>query len=828
MAVPQKYQRLKYWLTNTNRYFLRFGNETKEGALIRYLANPSIGIESPTGERWDGGIDSHNVNNIIGWAIDPTDDNFSPTVAIWVNGVIVARIVCDIVRVDIADRFNITTWNKYGFNYSVPAEYNNPSNIIRVTLYDRTDDLQYSPTQLAPLTTTTTTALPVGFYNRVLVLGNSITHNRWSGKDWGMDASSPANDWYHIYSGYLHAQNPSVIVKELGDFPEMAYGIVEGPHWENYYYRMNDESLDIARGGLSRYAPVAAFKPDLIVWRLGENITIYQDLVFHMKAFIDTLKAQNLNCTVVLATPMWNKPEVAAALQAIATERNYNIALLNGITGSTSGEAGHPNNAAMLESAVRIWAVTPKLTTTTTTVTTTAVTTVIPSDYLAYSNDNTLPSLVSFETSDTQLKFHGGLGGIISYARQKNKARNMVNTPLIGGEEDGGRSIQWSWYCSPYGDYTANGQTAYAATGGTGANPVQGSSIWPNLDPGIVYKRRIVSTVDRGDVYCQQVRGMLWYFNNVPGHILMNQELWWKNSRTLEWRMEVIVEERNPATIPEQRTYRGFAQESPCVYGIGDLYRRIGIVNGQTVEKTAIGGGHIDELTDDKAYGLYSADLSEGMTLFMPRCRVFASNLIHGQGGGEHDNNCSYMQSKQRISLENAGVYHNSGFIIFGSRANALSIIPTLPQPSLPFSFDFTGNRHDWDNGDCMMRRENGLLVLYIGTPNQDNNAYNTAGALSPTWSWEASTINKVNIRMAVTDNATQVNFRWFKRNISTGQLDGYNKVFNVIGDGIERNYVIDMNGVSGWSGEIWQVGLGGINGMPFGTKLILKTLQIG
>ncbi len=157
--MAQTRRRTHYWLTDTNKWFVREGNENEVQAKARYNAAPNIGIDNPQGTIVDGQVEVHNTSVIKGWAIDPNADNLTPTVSISINGEIVKRLLCTIARPDISDRYGITGFNTYGFEWTVPAGLNVANNTLRVTLNNRNEDFIGSPTVLDQLASTTT--LPI-------------------------------------------------------------------------------------------------------------------------------------------------------------------------------------------------------------------------------------------------------------------------------------------------------------------------------------------------------------------------------------------------------------------------------------------------------------------------------------------------------------------------------------------------------------------------------------------------------------------------------------------------------------------------------------------
>lgn len=232
------------------------------------------------------------------------------------------------------------------------------------------------------VTTTPPTSTTTANIERILFVGNSILHNTWEGKSWGMAASAPNKDWFHLVSAKFKALNPNADCREIGDARfKLDYGIVEGSHWEEFYWRLDDTSLDIVRGGLSRYQPLADFKSQYLFVELGDNITDNShNLKTNFQAFVDKMISGYTACKVIVLTPLITNNGTRDILMAAANERGWAIADNSTLTRSLDSQYGHPDDAYMQRIADLAWSkvsisttVTPP-TTTTTTATPTALT----------------------------------------------------------------------------------------------------------------------------------------------------------------------------------------------------------------------------------------------------------------------------------------------------------------------------------------------------------------------------------------------------------------------------------------------------------------------
>ncbi len=685
-----------------------------------------------------------------------------------------------------------------------------------------------TPTQTS---TPTQTATAVSGYNRVFIVGNSITHNTWNGKNWGMAASSADKDYYHLLTNYLKTLNPNVIVREFGDF-NLTYGIVEGSHWEEFYWRLDDTTLDIAQGGLARYDPVAAWKPDLIIMRIAENITDNShNLAFHYKAFVDRLKSQNPTAQVVLTTSVWNQSTTSAIITSVGNQNGWPVCDLGEIPGATSGDSFHPDDNAMQTIANRIWATIPK-----------NVQTATPTQtysgpigaWLPYANDPSVWSndLATLENSTIKLQYRKSIGGVLWWAGLKSNNRNLIQTHLRDGGPywDTGRSYGAAWYASPAANtpLTIDGITNF----GIGYDPVWGGSINSNLGDGSeVIKAAKINDPSRGTVLCMQVRPKQWDFVNKPSDFLTNHEFWIAADNTQGHRMQVIVEPRREG-VQAANTWSGYSQEEPGVYPIASLHKRMVLVNGQDIDKYPIEtvGSPQNYYTDNYAIFSGNDDLSQGFMVYTPENNCMGSGQpasIFGNIGESTDIQCGYMQSKPYRNLDSPGTYELTIYTVIGTYNDCKSRVASLPQHSQSFDFDFTNLtslQHGWSNGNEPFKVEDGKWTLYIGQGHTDGGQTSYRGNIaSPFRRWNASGITTIEIIAAVTGGANQLLLTW-KKVKSDGSLEEFSKPFSVIGDGLERAYTVPTNHAN-WTGVINQVSIQATPTIPNGAKF--KPLRI-
>ncbi|MBC8151454.1 MAG: SGNH/GDSL hydrolase family protein [Bacteroidetes bacterium] len=192
----------------------------------------------------------------------------------------------------------------------------------------------------------------VGF-KRVLLVGNSITAHvpdtavGWLG-NWGMAASSPATDYVRLLTGRLRTLDSQVVVKTYDAVP------FEQRFWTFDYQRVRS---------------LAAFKPDLVVMRIGENVPVNslttQNFKREYQRLIDSLTVQYAPVKIVCTTSFFDRPATSDIIRQVAAERKLFLADFRGLVNNRSfqaydrfkdpGVAMHPGDRGMLVITDLIW-----------------------------------------------------------------------------------------------------------------------------------------------------------------------------------------------------------------------------------------------------------------------------------------------------------------------------------------------------------------------------------------------------------------------------------------------------------------------------------------
>ena len=215
-----------------------------------------------------------------------------------------------------------------------------------------------SRTRINDLTSSPAQAAFKPFYRRMMVLGNSImSHGPLPADGWfnnnGMAASAPANDFVHLLTAHL-AQ----------EYPQVAVRLVSAGQFERHFSQP-EYSLDEFN------EPLQQFKPDLIIVRLGENVSegnIFSPIGFEaqFRRLLERLATYSGQpARIVCTTSVWRRPQADAIIRRVANEKGIPLADLVSMVGQDQyfafgqyanySVAAHPNDVGMKRIADLIW-----------------------------------------------------------------------------------------------------------------------------------------------------------------------------------------------------------------------------------------------------------------------------------------------------------------------------------------------------------------------------------------------------------------------------------------------------------------------------------------
>jgi hypothetical protein len=191
-------------------------------------------------------------------------------------------------------------------------------------------------------------------YN-VLVLGNSITYSPanpsigWSG-NWGMAASVADSDYVHLLTARFKSANDSstLVAKNIADF-------------EN-----NFDTYDLD-ANLKTYRDA---KPDIIILRIGENVTRTADSVLFESKYVGLIKyftAANSKVKILAAGSVWPDRDMANRVMSRHSAFISLISLQNDLSDFSFGlypdpsVQSHPSNKGMRSISDQVWMAVQKI-----------------------------------------------------------------------------------------------------------------------------------------------------------------------------------------------------------------------------------------------------------------------------------------------------------------------------------------------------------------------------------------------------------------------------------------------------------------------------------
>lgn len=710
----------------------------------------------------------------------------------------------------------------------------------------------YLPTCNAPPSVTTTTPPSVTTtiaYNRVLIIGNSISGFTQVGDDRkGLAATTLDKDYVHILGGYLRTLNPNVQIRQFFQFSGVPncgglnLDTSDGPFWEGHYWSLPGNPAYCGFGGsdsLNRYQAAADYAADLIIIRLSENITDEtHNLGYHYLRLINKLRSQNPSAQIVTTTSAWqgiNAQQVTVSniIKSVSAGNNFPCAELANIAGSTAGQDNHPNDAAMQTIADRIWAVVPKTTSTTQppSTTTNVASTNKPSfdtfDYTPITSNNTWTSYdsrlhrgvpignkVVLDNDSVHVEIwqnFGGAPGHISFPggpniiNQNDWGRGTGMTIYRGGRtrqvESQGKDVRPEW-ATPEG-------------GGVGNNPLQ---------IGDTYDTPAVATqVGRSGntVYTRSVM-MNWAVRNDPTDVVLQQ---WVTIRGYEVDVHTKMTHNRTG---DQTQYGSRSNEYPNVI-VNANYRYNAHVGPSGLVEYTIGGDQQPIPMARNWYAVVPANNVGSAGLGVWRAGGFSTaNFRYAPddtASDEFANPANYSVSNQNIIWDWNGTYYSHHKFRVGTVQQIKDWAEALPDPRNKLSWKFN-NR----NGRGYFTYGNGLDTGY---PTQDTGievrGTEPGGFVDvkfPPVAIAASSVQNLYVRY-------KANGQWPSSNIvkvgrvgqTPIQYDSQNTTFSLTTDNAWHTVAIPVSSISGWSGTIQNVQFTALS-VPSAARLAIQWIN--
>jgi len=434
---------------------------------------------------------------------------------------------------------------------------------------------------------------------------------------------------------------------------------------------------------------------------------------------------------------------------------------------------------------------------------------------LTYTNQAWGGSDLKFIENDSiKVGFRYSVGGSICWISMKYgpfAGQNMINAVVKeNGIIDKGREMQTALYATPARGYIQNGKNT--ATAGfsfdTGLDPVQGGSSGPWFDPSIILSSAIVSTGDRGAVFCVKVRPMIWGVQNEPAPFIFEKEIWLVGNRAIVGqKLRVTVEDRPAGSSQPQ--YSALEQEEDCIYTVAPMTDHktvIGApgVNGPTVDRFpqnwATDRFSPTYYSSENWVGSYLPGGGVGITAYSKDDAAVRTGQFTGTEGSAEDEASSYIKLAPQMNYDNPGVYSSEMYVIAGTMTQARwAINNVLPGRNQSFNFDFSQDNHRWFNTNCKGYKRAGFWEYTIGDLNQDGGHFGQF--CSPARSWNANTLTKVQFDMAVSGGVTRLWFEYKKPGGYDGDSNNNRVAISVIPDGVRRIYTVQTSSLPNWTG---------------------------
>lgn len=694
-----------------------------------------------------------------------------------------------------------------------------------------------------------------GSYNKVLVVGNSITYypaprSNWPGEPRGMAATAPNKDFVRLLTAKLQTNNANVQVRTFADFASETSNVINdatGPVWEAQYWTTD----------LNKFDAVAAWQPDLIIMRVGENVgDPAHDFLTHYLALIDKLKSQSPNAKVVLTPSVWGQTDVTNAIATAASQRSYPYAntlasmwtFMNDASNpyypwhvykdsqgnDDDGVNRHPNDAGMQRIADEIWAKIPSNTSSNPgSGTTTAGYGGLFADnstYVDLPELNRPSSSLQFPrafiiSGNTRVAINTKLGSVIDYMSFDGGVFSTVNSPIwqSNQKDDAGRQLMDAAYTNPNGSVNAYGEGHYeeagqstaqmhsAGQGSIGNNPVQGGSIGQNP----LYGLTEICYSDGSKLF-YKTRPAQWDMVNIYGQMRMrgwididptNSKVVRRHSR---WEMQRVDPYSVNYPTPRQ-------QEWPCWYTTTDwkqVFYRSGrpFTNAPLVEYTydegfenivpppILASEPVVYMRNRTNPNLYIAIITNGA-----RFSVGGFNNEYITGNAPTSFKANYIGVTPLMSLDPDGVYDGDAAFMQGTLAEIDNYVYNHVRLRAQWNGRFSYVFNNKSRLGFFLHKAKDQLEKNITDYISVKPLTNTEGSgrdynISTPEKWiDGRVVKHVYVRMAVTSSDGAMWLRWNKPGLVNG--GEYYKEFNVTADGQFRTYDIDMTGVANWDG---------------------------
>lgn len=392
------------------------------------------------------------------------------------------------------------------------------------------------------------------------------------------------------------------------------------------------------------------------------------------------------------------------------------------------------------------------------------------------------------------------VGGAITYIADKSNNSNMINN------FDWGRQVQMSFFAGPV-PYEENGKKPSEHWAHIGWNPIQAGDAYHNGS-------KVIEHSNTGNELYVSCIPMQWPLDNVPGECV------YKSWITLDGYV-VKVRAQMLNNRSDQTQYQARDNELPAVYTNGPWYRLVTYTGTQPYTN--------DEVTEipikEKGPGIFpwsrftatenwAALLDKnghGLGVWNDGAAHFLGGFAGEPGaGGTKDNPTGYLTPIHKEVLDHNITYDYNYELIVGDIESIRKHVYDHTK-GVQELFDFSKDRQHW---------------IYYNTQDQGwpiNEGLNfelnnpRTMAVSPEGCWNTTTYHTVKITAAFTGSETSASLGWNTYEDERGTAN-----FEVIPDGVVREYVIPLTNAAHYKGSIknWAVLLPEGNGKKLTVNL--------
>jgi len=400
------------------------------------------------------------------------------------------------------------------------------------------------------------------------------------------------------------------------------------------------------------------------------------------------------------------------------------------------------------------------------------------------------------------------IGGAITYLADSTKRVNVINS------HDWGRQVQMSFYSGP-NPFEPKGKKPSPHWKQLGWNPIQSGDYKG-------YRSKVIAHTNDGKTIYVKCIPMQWPLANEPGEC------------TFECRMSleghaVRVWSRLSNARSDKTQYRGRHQELPAVYTNGPLYRLMTYTGEKPftggkltrIVKKTKGGFPWSRFNATECWTALVRDDGWGLGVWHAGRRLTLGGFAGKPGkGGPKDGPTGYISPLHSEIIDHNIQYDYSYTLILGSLEEIRKAVYDHSKRPSPPNYVFKTDRQHWIYRNAT---DTGWPIkgeLHISLDRRDPQL------IGPVSFWQANDAPRLYIQTAFKTKATHATVLW-RTHGQTGQDFGQNSiVFEIVGDGKYRTYVVDMKASSKYKGVITQIRL---DPVPNGARGdIVKVRSIG